>query len=335
MDVATVVASHASRTLEAAAPAVSVVVSTHNRAPLLSGLLDALDTQLGIELEVIVVDNGSSDNTWELLAERCRLSSTPLLALRVDAHDGPGIPRNTAVTHARAPVIAFTDDDCLPAPMWAAALGTPLGDPGVAVVVGRTLPEPGGWGGPWGRTVEVTAPTGLFETANLAVRRADFELAGGFRRDRLLTGRAFGEDAVLGSTIARNGRVEFQPEALVHHRVMPQTYLEFVTEHLRLAGFAGLVGEVPELRARLFGGIFLSRRTAVVDLGLVGLLAAGISRRAVPALAAIPWLMTTWRDAGGRPGRPRPVRAAQIATADLAGAVALVRGSIRARCPVL
>src|SRR5690349_21293398 len=77
--------------------AVTVVVSTHGRSELLSGLLDALEAQDHQDFEVIVADNGSPDSTWGVLTSRCAKTSLRLLAFRLDFHDGPAVPRNTCI----------------------------------------------------------------------------------------------------------------------------------------------------------------------------------------------------------------------------------------------
>ena len=313
---------------------VSVVVSTHGRRDLLAGLLEHLDAQTSTAVEVVVVDNGSGDGTWPLLASWCGTTALPALVLRVGFHDGPAVPRNTAVSLSSAPLLAFTDDDCLPDPDWVRSLVAPLSDGTVALVQGRTLPEPHGWAGPWGRSLTVTGVTGLSETANLACRRADLLAAGGFPALRLLDGRAFGEDVLLGAALSRAGTTAHAPDALVHHRVLPGSYRDFVRERRRLGGFAHLARTVPVVRRQRWLGVFLSRRTAAVDVGLLGLLAAARGRRA-GLLLALPWAVLSWRAAAGRPGRPRVVRAAQVAAADVVGAGSLVAASARSGRAVL
>lgn len=319
---------------DGAAPPISVVVSTHNRVHYLRGLLDALEEQQ-CEGEVVIADNGSADGTWALLRERCRTTTMPLLVMRLDPHDGPAVPRNTAVAQTRAPLLAFTDDDCLPAPSWLCALIDALDPPAVAIAQGRTEPNPGEGGRAWGRTLRVEGVTGLFETANLGCTRAAFDAADGFPATRLLRGRAFGEDVVFGHRAATTGTVAFAERALVRHRVVPATYRDHLSERRRLAGFPALLAAVPALRQSLVAGVFLTRRTLVTDIGLAGLLSAALARSPLPAIAAVPWALRCWQDAGGRPGRARPLRAAQLAVADCVGAAALVGGSIRHRRLVL
>jgi glycosyltransferase involved in cell wall biosynthesis len=318
------------------APAVTVVVSSHSRAALLDGLLDALEAQDHQDFEVIVADNGSTDETWSVLTERCSRASMRLRALRLEFHDGPAVPRNTCVAQALGALIAFTDDDCLPAPGWLSAI-TAAFDDSTVIVQGRTSPEPGGWAGPWGRTLDVPGPTGLYETANLAARREAIVVAGGFGGKRLLSGRAFGVDVVLGSAIAQAGGFRFAPEALVHHRVMPGTYGDFVRERRRLSGFPQLLRLVPELRDRAFLHVFMGRRRAITDLGLAGVAAAAVSAGLgeplglIALVALLPWLRRLWRESAAYPGLPRPIRSLQLMLADVIGFWALVSGSVRAR----
>jgi hypothetical protein len=231
-------------------------------------------------------------------------------------------------------MLAFTDDDCLPTPAWLGALVAACGR-GVGVVQGRTEPQPGEGGGAWGRTLRVDRLTGLYETANLACPRSAFDAAGGFPAERLLSGRAFGEDVLLGHRLAAAGRAVFAPDALMRHRVLPGTYGQFLAERRRLEGFPLLVRQVPELRSVLLGDVFLTRRTALADLGLAGLVTAAAMQHPLPVAAALPWAGFCWRAAGQRPGRARVLRAAQLAVGDVVGAYALLLGSVRARRLVL
>ncbi|HEX4655684.1 MAG TPA: glycosyltransferase family 2 protein [Mycobacteriales bacterium] len=319
---------------DGAAPTIAVVVSTHGRSHYLAGLLDALELQDTKDFEVVIADNGSPDDTWQVLLDRCARTSLRLLALRLDPHDGPAVPRNTAVARTRAPLLAFTDDDCVPTPGWLAALQHALA-PGVTVAQGRTEPQPGEGGGAWGRTLRVDRLTGLYETANLGCPRVAFDVADGFPAERLLSGRAFGEDVLLGYRLAAAGSAVFAPDALMRHRIVPGTYRQFLSERRRLEGFPVLLRRVPQMRRLLLGGVFLSRRTAVADLGLAGVLVAAGLQSPYPLAAALPWAAQCWRAARTRPGRPRLVRAGQLAAGDTVAAAALVTGSVRARRLVL
>lgn len=97
-----------------ASPLVSVVIPTKDRRELLmsGGLRAALD-QVDVELEVVVVDDGSVDGTREALA------AVPDPRVRVIRHErsrGVAAARNAGLTSARGRWIAFLDDDDLWSP---------------------------------------------------------------------------------------------------------------------------------------------------------------------------------------------------------------------------
>lgn len=315
---------------DGAVPALSVVIATHDRAPFLGELLAALEasTHPPGGMEVVVADDGSSDGTWEVLRRLVPACGLPVLALRLAGSGGPSVPRNTAVVHSRGPLLALTDDDCLPERGWAAAIATALQS--AAVAQGRTEPDPAGRGGPWDRTIVVGAPSGLFETCNLGLRRDVFLQVGGFRTAHLAD-RGFGEDVLLGAAAARAGGRAWAPDAVVRHRWLPEDFRGHLRARRRLSGFPHLVRTVPELREHLWRRHFLSRRTAEADAALTGVLLALALRRPAPLAAVLPWLRSAVPDARGRPGRAPVVRLAQLALADLVSVASLAEGSVRAR----
>ena len=326
----------------AEAPSISVIVPTHDRAAFLPELIASLEAQTldPVDFEVVVVDDASTDDTWEVL--RRLVTSTPLrmLAVRAETNRGPAATRNLAASIARAQAFAFTDDDCLPTPGWLDAIADGLQD--ADVVQGRTLPPPSeqSAAGPWARMVWITAATQLYETCNIGWRREAFQRLGGFAADRpdapTGTRAHFGEDAELGwRLIADGGTTDYRPAALVHHRVHPGTFADWLAERRRLRLFPDLVRRAPGLRRAMRLGVFLSWDTALFDLALAGGVAGLISRKPWPALAALPWLAARWRQAGRKPGRPRLTRLGQLAAGDAVGLVSLVSGSIRSRRAVL
>jgi len=108
---------------------ISVVVPAYNAAATLPACLAALHQQTCPPDEIIVVDDGSTDDT-AAVAWRCGV-----LVLQ-QKHQGPAAARNLGVQHARGDIILFTDADCEPAPEWIAEMVHPLSDPSVAGVKG-------------------------------------------------------------------------------------------------------------------------------------------------------------------------------------------------------
>lgn len=335
---AEVTASCRSRSWDGAAPAVTVVVATHNRASFLPDLVAALEDLQPPPggLELVIADDGSTDATWPQLREHVAATRLPALALRLRPSGGPSVPRNTAAAHARGALLALTDDDCLPDPGWVTALVSSLAG-GAGIAQGATLPVDGGRVGAWDRTIAVRPLSGLWETCNLGVRASVFAELGGFpvRAALRRAARGFGEDVLLGAAVARRAGGVAAPAAVVRHRWLPGSYRDHVAGRRRLVGFPMLVREEPELRERLWSRWFLTRRTATVDLALGALVTARLTRRPVAAVAALPWLATAARDARDRPGRPFGWRLAQVLVADLVAAASLAEGSVRHRTPLL
>src|SRR3712207_1354018 len=103
-----------------ATPRVSVVVATHQRAERLRSLLAGLRAQTlpREDFEVVLVDDASSDHTQTVIAEELAEGSLSLRTLRHERNEGQARARQDGWQHASAPLIAFTDDDCVPAPTW-------------------------------------------------------------------------------------------------------------------------------------------------------------------------------------------------------------------------
>jgi glycosyltransferase involved in cell wall biosynthesis len=111
---------------------VSVVVAVYNGAPFLA---EALDSALGQDytpVEVVVVDDGSTDATPDVIARY-----PEVVALRQD-NAGPGAARNTGIAAARGELIAFVDaDDVVPVGKLCTQVAYLRDHPDVSVVLGR------------------------------------------------------------------------------------------------------------------------------------------------------------------------------------------------------
>jgi len=98
---------------------ITVIVCTHNRAGLLPGILSKLRAQdyFAGAFEIIVVDNGSRDNTAEVVE---KLASKPGVPIHYVLESRPGITlaRNRGAEIARYPYLAYIDDDCSVEPDW-------------------------------------------------------------------------------------------------------------------------------------------------------------------------------------------------------------------------
>jgi GT2 family glycosyltransferase len=314
-------------------PDVSVVVPVYNSVETIGRTLSGLSYQRFTgRLEVIVVDGGSIDGTRELLE---RAGDT--ITLLHNPEREPASARNLGAARSRADVIAFTDADCEPEPEWLEKGIAALAE--ADIVQGRVLPLPGQ--GPFDRSLAVTGEYGLYETANLFVRRAVFERAGGFEilpGLDLAQGVHFGEDAWLVWRAKRQGaRTTFCMESVVRHAVVPRGIQAMLRETVRRRHFPQLVRVIPELRsAFLYCGWFLGPVSLHFELALAGALIATSSRsRRGALLLALPYAADRWDELRLHPRRARPRLLAGRVADDAVGLAAQLWGSLTSRTLVL
>jgi glycosyltransferase involved in cell wall biosynthesis len=308
----------------------SVIVPARDARRTLQRTLEALARQqTDADYEVIVVDDGSTDNTFEL----ARSAPGPVKVIK-QGPAGPGAARNAGVAEARGSALAFCDADVFPVDGWLQAGLDALQD--ADLVQGRVLPDPSVRLGPFDRTIWTGPEGGLWEAANMFVSRELFDRVGGFpdgihpRR-----GKPLAEDVLFGYRAVRLGaRAPFADAALAHHAVFPRGAGEYVAERLRLAHFPAMARSAPELRERfLYRRMFLDGRTARLDLALAAAALAVPLRSRLPLLAALPYLVQV-RARARRSEAAWSVAALDVA-ADLLGAAALAAGSVRHRSLVL
>ncbi len=279
-------------------PAVSVVCSTYQRASQLPALFAALEAQTfdPKRFEVVFVDDGSGDNTREVLEKLIADSTLDVRLIVLDRNGGAGAARNAGWRAARAPIIAFTDDDCAPVPTWLAEGMAAMEETGAAIVVGRTEPNPAHKHneGAFSRTQRVTELSGkrYLHTCNIFYRRDDLDAVGGFDANFKTKG---GEDTDLGWRILdRGGNVEFAGDALVLHDITVGSFRAALREASRWRDVTLVVARHPQ-RARklLIHRLFWKKTHELVIPAVGGVVLAALVRNPLPLLAMVPWI--NWR----------------------------------------
>ncbi len=91
-------------------PKVSVIVPAKNAAPYLGACLDSIRSQSLAELECVVVDDGSSDDTARIAQRVADVDTRVSLISHVESR-GPSAARNTGITNSSAPFVTFLDAD--------------------------------------------------------------------------------------------------------------------------------------------------------------------------------------------------------------------------------
>jgi glycosyltransferase involved in cell wall biosynthesis len=94
-------------------PMVSIVLPTYNRAHLLRQAVDSIQAQTYQSWELIIVDNASSDDTSQVIAEIAANLRQPVRSVILQENQGPSRAFNRGIDEARAPYTAFLCDDDL------------------------------------------------------------------------------------------------------------------------------------------------------------------------------------------------------------------------------
>jgi glycosyltransferase involved in cell wall biosynthesis len=312
-----------------ATPRVSVAVATYERADRLERLLDGLRAQTlpAQDFEVIVVDDASGEATMATLDAAVASGDLDLHVIRHPENRGRAMSREDGWRAARAPVVAFTDDDCVPAPDWLETGLAACAENAGAIVQGRTEPDPEEVDrlGPFARTVRVPDYDAAFQTCNIFYPREVLESAGGF--DTEAFGRVHGgEDSDLAWRAIKGGaRAVFDERPLVRHAVNELG----PTGKLRVcAGWTLLAyARHPELRRAHFATpIFWKHTHLWLARALLGLL---LPRRlwALKVWLALPWARSLY--ARGRLEGGGPPLAPFYAACDVAEMYAAARSSAK------
>ena len=122
---------------------VSVVIGTYNRQHLLVGTLGALASQEvpgSLAWEIVVVDNNSTDSTAQVVAAFAETTPTPVRYV-FEPRQGISHARNRGIREARGAVLAFIDDDVLPANDWVSQVVAAVERWEADGVGGRILPR--------------------------------------------------------------------------------------------------------------------------------------------------------------------------------------------------
>lgn len=198
----------------------SIVIPAYNAQNTVADCIAAVLAQSIIDqCEIIVVDDGSTDRTTEIVA-----TFSPGVTLLQQAHRGAAAARNTGTRAATGSIILFTDADCKPAPTWAATLAGVIragadGAKGTYRTEQRSLTA---------RFVQAEYESKYRRMARLAARQHGIDFidtySAAYRRDVLLAVGGFDEDIVavedqeLSFRLAKRGyNLQFAPEAIVNH----------------------------------------------------------------------------------------------------------------------
>jgi histidinol-phosphate phosphatase family protein len=302
------------RSAEASDLTYDVVVPTTGRASL-GRLLAALDAGHGLPPRALVLvdDRAVADRDGLLAAVPDGLSAR--VEVLASGGRGPAAARNAGWRAARAPWVAFLDDDVVPPPDWRERLQADLRDlgPAVAASQGRLrVPRPAGRRPTdWERNV-AGLEDARWATADMALRRDALETVGGF--DERFP-RAYREDADLALRLRDAGWELTVGAREVEHPVPPADARVSVRKQAGNADdalMAALHGPGWRERAGAPRGRF-ALHAATSALGAGALVSAAAGRRRTALALGAGWLGATAQFALARIA-PGPRTPAEIAT---------------------
>lgn len=325
---------------------VTVVIPTYNRAVSLGGTLSDLMAQDydPALLEIVVVDNSSSDNTEDIVRQAESASPFPLHYYRKE-NRGPAVSRNYGIEMSAGQVIAFTDSDCRIPPDWVSKGVGNLAQ-GVGFVAGPVRPVNNPQRLPtfFAHQTDHGEEDYRYATANVFYPREVISKFGGFneRYGTYPWGTPVGgEDTELAWRVKRAGyRAVFAPDNPVYHEATDMTAIAWLLEPMRAQILPHLVKQYPELREKLWCRYFNTRSDALFCLAVAGLLAAASMKRPAPLLLVLPWIWNERSMVERDMANPRrwwrmPVKYALTGARQVVQTSALLVSSVRYRTPVL
>lgn len=256
-------------------PKVSVIIPTRNRSALLSKCLISLVNQSVNRnvYEVVVVDNGSTDNTKAIAEE---FSDELNLQYCYEAEPGLHIGRHAGLRQSKSEVLSYIDDDVEVHPIWVESIIGAFTDVDVVMVGGNNIPmfvqSPPAWlKKMWdtpkrGKNQMISALSVLKKVevhkhyfspysvwgCNFSIRKSTLMEAGGFHPDgmpkELIRFRGDGETHVSRYVEESGKKCLFHPGASVYHKVTPE---RMTVAYFRQRGFnQGVSDSFTALRAK-------------------------------------------------------------------------------------
>jgi len=228
----------------------SVIIPTHNRCSLLQAALNSLEMQTlpRSDFEVLVIDNGSTDNTKQVVeSAQQRLGN-----VRYFYEPTPGlhVGRHLGLKMAKSDILVYADDDIEAFPTWLEAIAESFYDPEVVLVGGKNLPkweaEPPDWilkmWEPDKNGNRILGYLSIIDLSdekkkinpfyvfgcNFSIRKSVLIEAGGFHPDafpqELIKYRGDGESHVSRHVYDHKYKALYHPKASVYH-IVPSSRL--------------------------------------------------------------------------------------------------------------
>lgn len=282
----------------------SVVIPTRDRAQTLAVTLERLRAQEGVDgnAEIVVVDNGSTDETPLVLASAVEGPGLPLRWLR-EPRPGPAAARNAGVRAADGDVVLFLGDDVRPAGPGLLAghleahrdretgvLGRVRWDPAAGVTTLMEWLDSSGVQFDYGRLRPGPVdPVRYLYTAHVSLPKAALLGVGGF--DERFTSAAV-EDLELGLRLSRRGFVLRYEPSLVGLHDHPTTYAESLRRAERIGAAAACFHTIHGPKAHAAAGRPSRPKRYALRIAATLLAGSRCAPRLPPPVRAFRWRIT-------------------------------------------
>lgn len=242
----------------------SVIIPTRNRSSLLEKAIQSLIAQTypQDDFEVIIIDNGSTDGTKNIVEPY--KTKLPHLIYAYEPSPGLHVGRHAGLKIARGDILVYADDDIEAFPTWLEGIAESFEDPSVALVGGNCLPRYESSPPPWvellwsttqfgkansmysildfGNTIQEISPYYVWG-CNFSIRKEVLLKVGGFHPDgmpdELLQYRGDGESAVSREILNMRYKTIFNPKASVYHFVSTKRMtLEYIHKRGYMQGIS-------------------------------------------------------------------------------------------------
>jgi len=233
-------------------PSISITIATYNAERWVENCLNSIFTQTYPQelIEIVVVDDGSTDRTREILRELA--SGHRNLRLIFQKNQGTAAAHTVGLKSCRGKYIFVLSHDCYAEPNWIESVVEVFEEnPRVGIVQGQVLP-----------TREVTEPFShyvqfekfnrSFPTVAIAYRARDLDLAGRYYLEEL---SRYGDDAELAYRILKRGaKSVFLEQLTARHEVVPEPFWKSIKEAWGRQKFCLLFKLHPQARIFLHYG---------------------------------------------------------------------------------
>lgn len=267
----------------------TVIIPTYNGGKRIAACLQALCADAaGADVEVLVVDDGSTDDTVAVAG------SFPQVRVLSQPNAGPAAARNHGALQATGGILLFTDDDCVPLRGWLAAMLAPFEDPRVVGAKGVYQTQQRQFTARFVqieyedkyRIMAAVPAIDFVDTYSAAFRRERFLEMGGYDRSFPV---ACAEDIELSYRMsARGWHMTFVPDAVVCHS-HPDSLAKYLRKKYKFAYWrVYAVKKNPSKLAKdSHTPQLMKLQLALLPALLVAVIAGGVSGRLLPAVGSV------------------------------------------------